>query len=68
MQTNEMKMTADELYELAMEWHHFYSICQQSCDGMGSCKLYAGENDKGCLKWFNYYYNLAKEQSENLKK
>lgn len=54
-------MIKDELYEIAMDYFHLYSICQQECDGMNSCKMFAKDNDKGCLKCYYYYLNLMKE-------
>lgn len=60
-------MTMNKFYELAMDFHYLYSICQQKCDGMDSCKMSKEPNNNGCLKWFNYYHNLAEKQNENLK-
>ena len=54
-------MTKDELYETAMDYFHLYSICQHECDGMSSCKMFAEDNDKGCLKCYYYYLNLMKK-------
>ena len=52
----------EKLYEMAMDFFYLYSICQQECDGMGSCKMFAEENNKGCLKSYNYYMNLIREE------
>lgn len=52
----------EKLYETAMDFLHLYSICQQKCDGMKSCKMFVEENDKGCLKNYHYYLKLIKEE------
>lgn len=54
-------MKRENLYEIAMDYLYLYSICQQECDGMNSCKMFTEDNDKGCLKCYNYYLNLSKE-------
>ena len=60
----------DEFYELSqkmLDCSYLYSICQHDCDGMGSCKMFAEPNNKGCLKMREYYLKLRDSKSENLK-
>ena len=60
----------DEFYELSqkmLDCSYLYSICQHDCDGMGSCKMFAEPNDKGCLKMREHLLECRNSIGENLK-